>query len=115
MQCHIVERKLGIFGERLKRFYMSKLIYITNTSLDGYIEDQTGAFDWENAEQLHPLFVEILRPIGTYLYGRRLYEKMAPYGESWNFSIRIVSARERFMRAIASTLPNKLCSTRCAR
>ncbi len=56
---------------------MAKLIYITNTSLDGYIEDKSGAFDWENPEQLHPLIVELLRPVGTYLYGRRLYEKMA--------------------------------------
>jgi dihydrofolate reductase len=56
---------------------MSKLIYITNTSLDGYIEDETGAFDWDNPDQIHPLVVELLRPVGTYLYGRRLYEAMA--------------------------------------
>ncbi|MBV9270319.1 MAG: dihydrofolate reductase [Candidatus Eremiobacteraeota bacterium] len=56
---------------------MSKLIYITNTSLDGYIEDEAGGVKWENSEQIFPLFIELLRPIGTYLYGRRLYEKMA--------------------------------------
>ncbi|MGI8737866.1 MAG: deaminase [Candidatus Eremiobacter antarcticus] len=56
---------------------MSKLIYITNTSLDGYIEDETGAFDWENSDQVHPFVTELLRPIGTHLYGRRLYETMA--------------------------------------
>jgi dihydrofolate reductase len=55
---------------------MSKLIYITNTSLDGYIEDETGAFDWGDAGQIDP-FVALLRPVGTYLYGRRVYEKMA--------------------------------------
>lgn len=56
---------------------MSKLIYLTNASLDGYIEDETGAFDWENPAQIHPLVVELLRPVGTFLYGRRLYETMA--------------------------------------
>src|SRR5580704_3363024 len=56
---------------------MSKLIYITNTSLDGYVEDETGAFDWGNPDQVHAFITELLRPIGTYLYGRRLYETMA--------------------------------------
>jgi dihydrofolate reductase len=56
---------------------MSKLIYITNASLDGYIEDEAGAFDWDNSEQIHPFIVELVRPIGTYLFGRRLYETMA--------------------------------------
>jgi len=56
---------------------MSKLIYITNTSLDGYIEDESGAFDWLNAEQVHEFITELIRPMGTYLYGRRLYETMA--------------------------------------
>ena len=56
---------------------MSKLIYITNTSLDGYIEDETGASDWGNADQVLPFVTELLRPVGTYLYGRRLYEAMA--------------------------------------
>lgn len=56
---------------------MSKLIYITNTSLDGYVEDATGAFDWLIADQVHAFITELVRPIGTYLYGRRLYETMA--------------------------------------
>jgi dihydrofolate reductase len=56
---------------------MSKLIYITNTSLDGYVEDETGAFDWVNPDQVFDFITELLRPIGTYLYGRRLYETMA--------------------------------------
>ncbi|HSB75875.1 MAG TPA: dihydrofolate reductase family protein [Terriglobales bacterium] len=56
---------------------MSKLIYITNTSLDGYVEDQTGAFDWLVSNQVHEFITELLRPIGTHLYGRRLYETMA--------------------------------------
>src|SRR4051812_40465423 len=56
---------------------MSKLIYITNTSLDGYVEDEAGAFDWIISDQVHAFITELLRPIGTYLYGRRLYETMA--------------------------------------
>jgi dihydrofolate reductase len=56
---------------------MSKLIYITNTSLDGYIEDESGAFDWLNSDQVFEFITELIRPIGTYLYGRRLYETMA--------------------------------------
>jgi dihydrofolate reductase len=56
---------------------MSKLIYITNTSLDGYVEDETGAFDWVNPDQVHAFITELLRPIGTLLHGRRLYETMA--------------------------------------
>jgi dihydrofolate reductase len=56
---------------------MSKLIYITNLSLDGYVEDQTGAVDWVNPDQVFAFITELLRPIGTYLYGRRLYETMA--------------------------------------
>src|SRR5215471_8789291 len=56
---------------------MAKLIYITNTSLDGYVEDETGAFDWVNPDQVFDFITELLRPIGTYLYGRRLYQTMA--------------------------------------
>ncbi len=57
---------------------MSKLIYITNMSLDGYVEDETGAFDWVIHDQKYITFItELLRPVGTFLYGRRLYETMA--------------------------------------
>ena len=56
---------------------MSKLIYITNASLDGYIEDETGSFDWGNPDQVHAFITELLRPIATHLYGRRLFQTMA--------------------------------------
>jgi dihydrofolate reductase len=56
---------------------MPKLIYITNASLDGYVEDATGAFDWVIPDQVFEFITELLQPIGTYLYGRRLYETMA--------------------------------------
>lgn len=56
---------------------MSKLIYITNASLDGYVEDETGAFDWLNPDQVHEFITDLVRPMETYLYGRRLYETMS--------------------------------------
>ena len=56
---------------------MAKLIYINNTSLDGYVEDDTGAFDWVISDQIHAFITELLRPMGTYLYGRRVYETMS--------------------------------------
>lgn len=56
---------------------MAKLFYITNTSLDGYIEDETGSFDWGNPGPVHAFIAELIAPIGTYLIGRRLYETMS--------------------------------------
>ncbi len=57
---------------------MANLIYITNTSLDGYIEDENGKFDWtEPDEEFHTFINDLMRGIGTHLYGRRLYESMA--------------------------------------
>ena len=57
---------------------MAKLIYATNTSLDGFIEDQHGNFNFsEPADDRFMLTTELMRQIGTHLYGRRLYETMA--------------------------------------
>src|SRR5215472_13501676 len=56
---------------------MSKLSYIINTSLDGYIEDATGAFDWVNPDRVFECVTELLGSVGTQLLGRRLYETMA--------------------------------------
>lgn len=56
---------------------MGKLIYAANVSLDGYLEDETGAFDWsEPDEAVHAFWNEHERGIGTSLYGRRMYETM---------------------------------------
>ena len=56
---------------------MAKLIYSVITSLDGYIEDRDGNFDWaEPDEQVHTFVNELERSVGTYLYGRRMYETM---------------------------------------
>jgi dihydrofolate reductase len=57
---------------------MAKLIYATNTSIDGYIEDATGSFDWSApSEDLHRFFNDLVADCGAFLYGRRLYESMA--------------------------------------
>jgi dihydrofolate reductase len=56
---------------------MAKLIYSTQSSLDGYMNDEQGKFDWARPdEEVHTFFNELERTIGTYLYGRRMYETM---------------------------------------
>lgn len=56
---------------------MGKLIYAANISLDGFLEDETGAFDWSVPdEEVHAFWNEHERHIGTSLYGRRMYETM---------------------------------------
>jgi dihydrofolate reductase len=57
---------------------MAKLIYVANVSLDGYIEDADGRFDWtEPADEVFTFITDLVRPVGTYLLGRRMYETMA--------------------------------------
>jgi dihydrofolate reductase len=57
---------------------MAKLIYLTNLSLDGYIEDERGVFDWfPPDDEVFAFTTDLLRAAGTLLYGRRLYEMMA--------------------------------------
>src|SRR5450759_1360434 len=59
---------------------MAKLIFTAITSLDGYVADAAGNFDWaEPSEEVHAFVNELERPIGTYLYGRRLYEVMVAW------------------------------------
>lgn len=57
---------------------MAKLTYLTNMSLDGYIEDRHGAFDFgPMVDDVFVTYTDLLRTVGTFLYGRRLYETMA--------------------------------------
>jgi dihydrofolate reductase len=89
---------------------MAKLIYSAITSLDGYIEDEGGKFDWaEPDEEVHAFVNDLERPVGTYLYGRRLYETMVgwetepsfaqlspvarDYAEIWKAADKIVYSR----------------------
>ena len=56
---------------------MAKLIYSAITSLDGYVADEDGRFDWAAPdEEVHRVVNDLERPIGAYLYGRRMYEVM---------------------------------------
>jgi len=59
---------------------MAKLIYSALTSLDGYTADEAGNFDWAAPdEEVHAFVNDRERPIGTYLYGRRMYAVMAAW------------------------------------
>jgi dihydrofolate reductase len=57
---------------------MAKLIYSAIASLDGYVADEKGQFDWAAPdEQVHAFVNDHERTIGTYLYGRRMYQVMS--------------------------------------
>ncbi len=65
---------------------MAKLTYAAIASLDGYVADRDGNFDWAAPdEEVHAFVNELERPIGTYLYGRRMYDVMA-YWETADLS-----------------------------
>jgi dihydrofolate reductase len=56
---------------------LAKLIYSAIMSLDGYVADEQGNFDWAAPDEaVHAFVNDLERPIGTYLYGRRMYEVM---------------------------------------
>jgi dihydrofolate reductase len=59
---------------------MAKLAYSAICSLDGYIADADGRFDWSAPdEEVHRFVNDLERPVGTYLYGRRMYEVMVAW------------------------------------
>jgi dihydrofolate reductase len=89
---------------------MAKLIYSTIVSLDGYVEDASGRFGWAAPdEEVHAFVNDLERPIGTYLYGRRMYETMVfwetadrrgdepavfwEYAEIWRAAEKVVYSR----------------------
>jgi dihydrofolate reductase len=88
---------------------MARLIYSAITSLDGYVADEDGNFDWSMPdEEVHRFINELERPIGTYLFGRRMYEVMRfwetndlagqppfvrDYAEIWRAADKIVFTR----------------------
>ncbi|HEX2991575.1 MAG TPA: dihydrofolate reductase family protein [Anaerolineales bacterium] len=89
---------------------MAHLIYSAMTSLDGYIEDKSGRFDWaEPDEEVHRFVNDLERSAGIHLYGRRMYETMMvwetepslaaespfmrDYAEIWQSADKIVYSR----------------------
>lgn len=69
---------------------MAQLIYLAIASLDGYVEDEDGKFDWaEPSEDVHAFVNDLARPVGTYLYGRRMYETMM----AWETDPSVASGR----------------------
>jgi dihydrofolate reductase len=55
----------------------AKLLYVAMESVDGYLEDAQGKFDFARPdEEVHQFVNDLIRPAGTYLYGRRMYETM---------------------------------------
>jgi hypothetical protein len=80
---------------------MVKLIYSAITSLDGYVADERGKFDWSAPDdEVHRLVNDLERPIGTYLYGRRMYEVMV-YWET----AHTVADQPPFIRDYSSAAP----------
>ena len=83
---------------------MAKLTYSAIASLDGYVADADGNFDWSAPdEEVHAFVNDLERPIGTYLYGRRMYQVlvawetmsdpepvMRDYAEIWRAADKIV-------------------------
>jgi dihydrofolate reductase len=86
---------------------MANLTYVAIASLDGYVEDEQGKFDWAAPdEEVHSFVNELERPVGTYLYGRRMYETMVywesdsdrppvynDYAEIWRAAEKVVYSR----------------------
>jgi dihydrofolate reductase len=66
---------------------MAKLIYSAITSLDGYVADEDGNFDWAMPDdEVHAFVNDLERPVGTYLYGRRMYEVMVAWENADTFA-----------------------------
>ena len=98
---------------------MAKLIYSAIASLDGYVEDTDGRFDWAAPdEEVHAFVNDLERPIGTYLYGRRMYDTMVfwetatgheepavfrDYAEIWRAADKIVYSRTLHAASSART------------
>jgi len=89
---------------------MAKLIYSAITSLDGYVADKDGNFDWAApSEEVHAFVNQLERSVGTYLYGRGMYETMVywqtahtrpesspvelDYAEIWQAADKIIYSR----------------------
>ena len=99
---------------------MARLVYSAIASLDGYVEDENGTFDWAAPdEEVHSFVNDLERQVGTYLYGRRMYETMVfwetahalpdeppvfvDYAELWQAADKVVYSRTLETVSSAST------------
>ncbi len=98
---------------------MAALIYTAIASLDGYIADEDGNFDWAApSDEVHAFVNELERSVSTYLYGRRMYEVMVAwetmatenqpdvvrdYAEIWRAAAKIVYSTTLGMATSAKT------------
>ena len=96
---------------------MGRLIYFTITSIDGFIADDHGNFDWATPdEEVHWFANEMQRSVGTHLYGRRMYETMVywethgddsdvarDYASLWRAADKVVYSRTLATTASART------------
>jgi len=74
---------------------MAKLIYSAITSLDGYVSDSDGNFDWcAPDEEVHNFVNDLERHVGTYLYGRRMYEVMVAWETAHTFADQRLVTRD---------------------
>lgn len=74
---------------------MANLIYIANTSLDGFTEDRDGKFDWtEPGEEYFRFITNVVRGMGTHLYGRRMYETMMVWETDPSLAAESLLSRE---------------------
>jgi dihydrofolate reductase len=100
---------------------VAKLIYSAIASLDGYVADEDGKFDWAVPdEEVHTFINDLERPVGAYLYGRRMYETMVgwetdptladrsplmrDFAEIWQAADKIVYSRTLEAASTARTL-----------
>jgi dihydrofolate reductase len=93
---------------------VARLTYTAITSLDGYVEDEHGRFDWAAPdEEVHAFANDLERPIGMHLYGRRMYETMVywetdddqaavarDFAETWRAAEKVVYSRT--LQAVSS-------------
>ena len=78
---------------------MGKLIYILNTSLDGFIETPDRELDWTHVDdELHVWFNEYMRTLDASIYGRRMYEVMAAYWPTGEENPASTEAMREFAR-----------------
>ena len=94
---------------------MASLSYLAIASLDGYVEDEQGKFDWVTPDaEVHAFVNDLERPVGTHLYGRRMYETMVywetdddqaavarDYAEIWRAAEKVVYSRT--LRTVSSS------------